>query len=983
MTSLNALGSTLLFVTFDLDRSIDHAARDVQAALNAATTDLPAGLPNVPTFRKANPDDVPILILALTSNTLSASALYDAADSVLLQRLSQIDGVAAVSVAGADQPAIRVSAYPSKLAAMGLSLDDVRAAIVNANALSPIGSIEGETFSRSIAASGQLSAIDDYRNLVVKTVEGSSVLLSDVASVENGKRNIHAEASFDGRPAILVSITKASGANVIQTVKRVTALLPQLDRFLPAGVEISVLHDRAVNIRASVDNMIEALILAIALVMIVVLIFLRRMSSIIAAGITVPLALAGTCACMYAAGFSVDNISLMAVATSIGFVVDDAVVMIENIETHREAGMSPFDAALIGSRQVWFTLVAMSASLMAAFIPLLWLGGVTGRLFREFSVTLAFAVVVSTLASLTVTPVICGHFGRRNDRRAHLGLVPRLIETTLDSMRSLYGVTLGAALRHEAITGLVFLSTVAITIWLYADAPKTFFPKQDSDLVLGSTEAPAAASYQVLEGLQRRVAAAILSDPAVEDVGSTLGSSGGRTSPANQGRLFIALKPRKDRADLSTDEIIARLRSKVLPIVGINTYLQSLQELQTGGPAAKSPQQLILTDQNYGELIKAYSRIVDRLRQVPGIVDVSDDHGSSGLQTYVSVNRMSASRVGVTMASIDNALDNSFSQRQIATIYGPRNQYRVVLGVPLDAQREPGDILDTYVPAGVTPLASSGLGGGVTQAGLSAASQLAASQRAGYQAVPTAQIRLATIARTSTNATPLSINHQDQFPSISITYALAAGLSEVAANRAVSEALAEMHLPSNLHTRFGGAAELSEGGTGSEVLLIVIALATIYLVLGILYESLLQPITILSTLPAAGLGALLALRLTDASLDRIAFIGILLTISIVKKNGIMMIDFALDAERRTNAIPRDAIRRAAMERFRPILMTTLASVLGAIPLVVASGAGSALRRPLGITIIGGLLVAQILTLYTTPVIYLYVGRIGLSLRRIK
>ncbi len=1018
LTSVNSLGSSVIIVLFDLSRNVAAAARDVQAALNAAATDLPTGLPNVPIFRKANPNNIPVLILAVTSDTLSPSAVYDAADSVLIQRISQVTGVSDVSVAGADQPAIRVTADPKRLSSMGLSQDDVRTTIVNANALSPTGAIDGQVYGRTIATDDQLKTLEDYRNLVVRNVSGRSVLLSDVADVENGTRNGRSEATFNGKPAVLIYVRKQSSANVIETVDKVKALIPEIQRFMPAGIEVSILNDRTTSIRASVDDMLATLLVTILLVMMVVFVFLRRVTPTAAAGVTVPLALAGTFAMMYLVGFSIDNISLMALATSVGFVVDDAIVMIENIEKLRHEGLSPMRAALVGSRQIGFTVISISVSLMAAFIPLLLLGGVAGMLFREFSVTLAFAIIISTVASLTITPMICANFTSKKPPRAP-NRFDRIVEGVLSRNAALYALTLRYVLRHRLLTLLVMAGTIGLTVFLFIKTPKGVFPDDETDLIMGTTEASAAISYQALVPLQHRAAQIVRDDPAVAEVGSSVGNSGTGPNSAevNEGKLFISLKPVNELNGDTTALIVDRLRNKLKKVVGLDTFLIPRTDLRFGGRDTKSALSYTLTDSDYAELTQYYPLVEDRLKKIPGLVDVTTDHEAAGLQANVIVDRLAASRMLVTMANIDNSLNNAFAQRQISTIYSPRNQYRVILESPLSQQRGLNDILATFVPAGVSLQNSTALSGGSVQTALnttpnngqaqtpttgtstqtataSSASSSAATANitavqgttsggATVTANPTGQVRLQSMAHIEVGTAPLSVNHQGQFPEVTISFNLKPGTIQEEASNAVLAAIADMRLPDTLHGGFSGDAKLFQQSSSGQGPLLWAALISVYIVLGVLYESFAHPLTIISTLPSAGLGALLALNMTGTQLTLIAFIGIVLLVGIVKKNGIMLVDFALNAERQRGLPAEEAIYEACVERFRPILMTTLAALLGALPLMLASGPGSALRRPLGITIAGGLIVSQMLTLYTTPVIYLYLDKLHHRLRRMR
>ncbi len=1027
LTSVSSLGNTVIIALFDINRNVDGSARDVQAALNAAAVDLPAGLPNVPIFRKANPNNAPVLILALTSDELSPSAVYDAADSVLVQRISQIDGVAEVSVAGADQPAIRISADPTKLSDMGLSMDDLRTTIVNANAISPTGIIEGDRFGRAISTNDQLKTLADYRSLVVKNAGGNSVILGDVATVAQATRNSRSEATFNGAPAVLIYVRKQASANVIQTVDAIKALIPQTQRFLPAALKVSVLNDRTTTIRSSVDHMVGTLFATIVLVMMVVFVFLRRVAATAAAGVTVPLALAGTCACMYAAGFSIDNISLMALATSVGFVVDDAIVMIEVIDKNRELGMKPMQAALAGSKQIGFTVISISVSLLAAFIPLLLLGGLAGRLFREFSITLAFAIVISTVASLTITPMVSANFGGRHKPRAP-NLFDRVVEGILDRNARFYAATLRVVLRHRLLTLLTFFGTIGLTVYMFAVTPKAAFPADDTDLIIATSEAPPETSYLAMVPLQNALAAVALKDPAVENVGSSLGNPGGgpNSTSSNEGKIFISLKPLAERGNITAEGVIGRLRKQFKKVVGIDAFMVAQQDLRFGGRDSKSTEQFTLSDNDYPELTKYYPLVEEKLKTLPMLVDVTTDHEASGLQANIDVDRTVMSRLAVTMANVDNSLNDSFSQRQISTIYSPRNQYRVILENKARETREVSDLLNVYVPAGVSLQSSTGLSGGgvqtalnpgvsaqgttasgqsstsgtttgttpggtttsasTTVSGLTAGAVISSSanaQSSTQSAAATGQVRLDSMAKVGIGFAPLTVNHQGQFPEVTISYNLKPGAIKEEANAAVLKAVADMHLPDTLHAEFSGDTKLFQQSAGSQVLLLYAALISVYIVLGVLYESLAHPLTIISTLPSAGLGALLALNVTGTELSLIAFIGIVLLIGIVKKNGIMLVDFALHAERDRGLPAAEAIYEACIERFRPILMTTLAALLGAVPLIVSSGPGSAFRRPLGITIAGGLIVSQVLTLYTTPVIYLYLDKLHQRLRRIR
>jgi hydrophobe/amphiphile efflux-1 (HAE1) family protein len=939
ITSTSSLGNTNITIQFDLNRGIDGAARDVQAALNAALTDLPGDLPTLPTFRKVNPSSSPILILALTSKNTLASYLYDVADSVIAQRIAQVDGVAEVSVSGAEQPAIRVRVNPVAVASMGISMEDVRLAIANANSASPLGTFDGPDFARTIATNDQLRSPSQYRSIVVKTKpDGTVVRLGAVASVEASVRNTRSAAWFNLQPSVLLVITKQADANVIDTVDRIHELLPELKRWIPADTEISVLSDRTLTIRASVFDMQLTLIATIALVMMVVFLFLRRVAATFAAGVTVPLTLAGTFALMWVAGFSVDNISLMALAVAVGFVVDDAIVMIENVFRNLERGMTPLRATIEGARQIGFTVISISASLIAAFIPLFFMGGVVGRLFTAFSVTLAFAIVISTIVSLTLTPMICAHFVREAPSRNATWL-DRAVEGVLRRSIDAYMSSLETVLKFRFLTLLVFVATIVLTVGLYIQMPKGYFPQDDTGLIFGGTRAAPDISFERMKELQQRATQIVLSDPAVAAVGSSVGASGWNAS-VNNGRLFISLKPPAERPGVTSQTVINRLRPKLLDVGGMRVFMFPAQDIRGGGRQSSSSYQYTLWSPNLDELLANMPKVVAKVQSLPELVDVTTDREQNGLQANVVIDRQDAARYGVRLQDIDNALNNSFAQRQISTIYAARNQYRVILEVDPQFQRDPSDLSRVYV--------------------------------AGANGV---QVPLSSVARVERGLAPLVINHQGSFPSVTVTYNLAPNVTLNDAQAAIDRAVAELHLPESIRAEPAGDARLARLSGSSQPLVILAAILAVYIILGVLYESLAHPLTIISTLPSAGLGALLALMVFNTQLTVIAFIGIILLIGIVKKNGIMMVDFALSAERQGGMPPERAIREACRERFRPIMMTTLAAMLGALPLVLATGPGSELRRPLGITIIGGLLVSQMLTLYTTPVIYLLLDRL--------
>jgi len=940
ITSVSSLGSTRITIQFDLNRDVDGAARDVQAALNSALADLPLDLPTLPTFRKVNPNAAPILILALTSKTMPASAIYDAADTVVAQRIMQVSGVADVGVSGAEQPAIRIRVNPVALASADVSFDDVRMAISRTNAQGPLGTFDGKTLAETIGTNDQLRDPADYRSLVIKTISGNVIRLSDVATIVQGTRNTNSAAWYNAQPAVLLTITKQNNANVIDTVDQIHELIPEIKRWIPAGIDIDVLSDRTQTIRASVRDMQLTLAGSVGMVMLVVFLFLRRTAATIAAGVTIPLALGGTCALMWLVGFSIDNLSLMALAVSVGFVVDDAIVMIENAFRNLEKGHSPLRAAIEGARQIGFTVVAISISLIAAFIPLLFMGGIIGRMFREFSVTLAFAIIISTVVSLSVTPMICAHYIREAPNLR--SRFDRVVEGIFERVLRAYAVTLRVALRYRVVTMMIMLATIAVTAELYIKTPKGFFPQDDTGLVFGGTRASSDVSFKTMVELQRQVVDIVKNDEAVYGVGSSVGGTVFSGS-INRGTMFISLKPLVERRGLSTQRVIDRLRGKIGAVPGIQLFMFPAQDVRIGGRQSQSQYQFTLLSADLEELTKWVPRVQERIKKIPGITDVSTDREQGGLQLGVTIDRARASALGVKMQAVDSALNNAFAQRQISTIYSPRNQYRVILEVDPQFQRDPSDMSQVYVP---------GSGGSVP---------------------------LSAVAKFEKGLAPLVVNHQGQYPAVTISFALRPDMQLETATAEIQKAVLEMRMPDTIQAEFAGEARALAQSAGAQLVLIAAALLAVYIVLGVLYESLAHPLTIISTLPSAGLGALLALQLFGAELSIIAFIGIILLIGIVKKNGIMLVDFALEGERQRGLAPEQAIYEACLARFRPIMMTTLAALLGALPLVIATGPGSELRRPLGMTIIGGLVVSQVLTLYTTPVIYLLLDRLHLRL----
>ena len=932
ITSASTLGGCSVTIQFDLARKVDGAARDVQAAINAASADLPINLPSPPTYRKINPADAPIMILAMQSDTLPRTQVFEYGDSIIGQRLSQVEGVSQATIAGADKSAVRVQVNPGALASAGISLDDVRTLLTLANVDLPKGSFESAGQSQTLVSNDQMLQAADYQDLIITQRGGTPVRLSAFGRAIDSVENQRVGGWAGTNHAVLVIIQKQAGANVIETVDRIRAVLPALEKWVPPSVKISVLSDRTTTIRASVEDVQFSLLLSVALVVMVIFLFLRRVWPTFIASITVPLALAGTFAFMYLCHYSIDNLSLMAVTISVGFVVDDAIVVIENVHRFIELGDTPMQAAFKGARQIGFTVISMSASLIAVFIPLLFMGGLIGRLFHEFAVTVSLAILVSGVISLTLTPMLCSRFLKPESECRPPGPFNHACERAFNWLLGHYETGLKWVLRHPAFMLLVALLTFVATLWLYKAVPKGFFPQQDTGILMGVTDAAQDISFPAMADLQEKVARIVLADPAVETLGSFAGGAGGST--VNNGRMFITLKPLGQR-NVSADQVIGRLRRKLADVCGINLFLQAVQDIRVGGRPGKAQFQYALQSGDLDELNRWSGLLVDRLRRLPELRDVSSDQQTRGLQTTVVIDRDAAARLGVSPIAIDNTLYDAFGQRQVSTLYKQYNQHHVILEVEPEYLENPSALRQIYV-----------------------------------RSTNGAQVPLASVSKYQTANTFLSVNHQGQFPAVTLSFNLAPAISLGQATEAIERAAEELHLPSTVQGSFQGTAQVFRASMSNLPLLILAAVATVYVVLGMLYESLIHPLTIISTLPSAGVGALLALMASGYDLSLISFIGIILLMGIVKKNAIMMIDFALEAERHEGLSPRDAIYKACVIRFRPIMMTTMAALFGAIPLAVGLGTGSELRKPLGVAVVGGLLLSQTLTLYTTPVIYL-------------
>jgi len=981
MSSTSSAGASVVTLQFSLDLTLDVAEQEVQAAINASGTFLPSDLPAPPIYSKVNPADAPILTLALMSTTLPLPQVEDLADTRLAQKISQITGVGLVTLSGGQRPAVRIQANPVALAAYGMSLEDLRSAIGNANVNAAKGSFDGPTRSYTIDANDQLKSAGDYRNIVLAYKNGAPVRLSDVADVVDGAENNRLAAWKDTTPAIIMNIQRQPGANVIDVVDRVKQLLPSLTSSLPAGVDVSVLTDRTVTVRASVHDVQFELLLAVVLVVMVIFVFLRNLPATIIPSFSVPLSLVGTFAVMYLAGFSLNNLTMMALTISTGFVVDDAIVMIENISRYLEAGDKPLDAALKGSKQIGFTIISLTISLIAVLIPLLFMGDVVGRLFREFAITLAVTILISAVVSLTLVPMLCAKILKHYTPEQESGFARRSHEF-IDRVIAVYGRWLNWVLDRQGATLLVAVATLVLTIILYIVIPKGFFPVQDTGVIQGISEAPQSVSFAAMAQRQNALAAQILKDPAIASLSSFIGVDGTNTT-LNSGRYLINLKPHGKRDDVET--VMRRLVAASTQVPGISLYLQPVQDLTIEDRVSRTQYQFTLESSSLDELNTWVPKLVDKLKQLPQLADVASDLQAQGLQAYLDIDRDTAGRLGITPAAIDNVLYDAFGQRLISTIFTEANQYRVVLEVKPEFQNGPQALSGIYIPGlsnansvSQTPQGSVSSPGGAQSATGGAPQGATPSVTSGTTQAPASsgQVPITTVTRLEERTAPLLIDHLGQFPATTISFNLAQGASLGPAVAAIKQAEQDIGLPTSIDTAFQGAALAFQGSLTNTVLLILAAIATMYIVLGVLYESYIHPITILSTLPSAGVGALLALMLARDDLGIVGIIGIILLIGIVKKNAIMMVDFALDAERIEGKPPREAIYQACLLRFRPILMTTLAALFGALPLMLGTGVGSELRHPLGITIVGGMIVSQMLTLFTTPVIYLAFDRLS-------
>jgi len=940
MSSTSSGGASVITLRFSLDISLDVAEQQVQAAINAGSNLLPSDLPMPPIYSKVNPADAPVLALAITSPSLPIQQVNDLVENRLAQRISQVPGVGLVSIAGGRRPAVRIQANSGALATVDMSMDDIRTAISAANVNQAKGSFDGPARASTIDANDQLRSAAEYSSLIIAYKNGAPVRLSDVANVIDDVENARIAAWANTMPGIILNIQRQPGANVIDTVDRIQKLLPRLQATLPASLDVAVLTDRTVTIRASVHDVEFELLLAVALVVMVIFLFLRSASATLIPSFAVPLSLIGTFGVMYLAGFSINNLTLMALTIATGFVVDDAIVVVENIARYVEAGDPPLEAALKGAKQIGFTIISLTVSLIAVLIPLLFMGDVVGRLFHEFAITLAVSILISAVVSLTLTPMLCARLLRHTPEESH-GKLYQAVGRMFERLITGYGRMLNVVLDHERTTLLVFAGTLALTAGLYMLVPKGFFPVQDTGVLQAITDGPQSVSFPAMGEKQQALAAELLKDPAVQSLSSFIGVDGANTT-LNAGRMLINLKPKDQRGGSTLQQVIDRLTDASRHVPGMQLYLQPVQDLTIEDRVARTQYQFTMSSPQISELTQSANELVKRLQASNQLADVASDQQDNGLQAYVKIDRDAAGRLGVTVASIDSALYNAYGQRLISTLYTQSNQYRVILEAPPQAKLSPESLKALYVPGNT---------GGVAT-----------------------QVSMASVATIAEKPASLAVNHVGQLPAVTISFNPAKGVSLGAAVEAIKEIEAGMDMPASVETSFQGAALAFQASLSSTLLLILAAVVTMYIVLGVLYESYIHPVTILSTLPSAGVGALLALLVARLDLGIIAIIGIILLIGIVKKNAIMMIDFALDAEREQGLAPRQAIFQACQLRFRPILMTTMAALLGALPLMLGTGVGSELRHPLGVTMVGGLMVSQLITLFTTPVIYLVFAR---------